>query len=68
MNINPFGVRRARELMNRRSPTEDLAAARSLAGADHDLGDLLTLGEVNEGDHRFVGVKLVPSRAEVNRE
>ena len=68
MNINPFGVRRSRESTNRRSPTEDLPATRSLTGANHDLGDLLALCEVNEGSHHFVGVKLVPSRAEVNRE
>src|ERR1019366_108439 len=55
MNINPFGVRRARESTNRRSPTEDLPATRSLAGADHDLGDLLVPSELDQRNDHEIG-------------
>jgi hypothetical protein len=56
VNIKSFGGRRTNEAPHDRSPTENLLAATSLAGADHDLGDLFVPGELDQRSDRVVAV------------
>src|SRR5712671_6024839 len=65
MNIDPGAGREPRDPPHDRAPAGQLLPPAALAGADDDLGDLLTFSVFDQGTDQVVGVEVVPGGAHV---